>query len=181
MKRTPYLAALCVTATLTFSPAALAQQQASPGLPLDQYGCVPQQAYVPEAGGCVAIEGQTPGSDPQVINPDTGEELGPLSNFEEGSSEQYAAPSTVPLNEDGTCPEGFVTVNAPFCAQESPNTPGRVFGFGEGDSAPQTSAPTQNTAADTQATTALPATGGLSLALISGALLLGAGLVLRRP
>ena len=40
---------------------------------------------------------------------------------------------TVPLNPDGTCPEGYVTVNAPFCAQESPNTPGRIFGYGEGD------------------------------------------------
>ncbi len=164
---------------------------------------------------------------------------------------------TAPNNPDGTCPEGFVQVNAPFCAQESPNTPGRVFGFGEGDpvTPPATLAgqsqydpaadcstqaainanpfgcfvPTPETvgseftaattqddvnrglttqeaacqqpvylasifaancdgaAADTPSesgmtatTTSLPATGGPSLALIAGALLVGAGLVLRR-
>ncbi len=137
---------------------------------------------------------------------------------------------TAPNNPDGSCPEGFVQVNAPFCAQESPNTPGRVFGFGEGDLAPQPSAPTQyaseapvgqfpaicgaNTidqfpegtvctegggfnlpeevptatqyaepvtpAVSATTTTALPATGGPSLALLAGALLVGAGLVLRR-
>jgi hypothetical protein len=48
---------------------------------------------------------------------------------------------TVPLNPDGTCPEGFVTVNAPFCVEESPNTPGRVFGYGEGDLSSAPSAP----------------------------------------
>jgi hypothetical protein len=48
---------------------------------------------------------------------------------------------TVPLNPDGKCPEGFVTVNAPFCVEESPNTPGRVFGYGEGDLSSAQSAP----------------------------------------
>ena len=43
------------------------------------------------------------------------------------------APETAPLIGVGTCPEGFVTVNAPFCVEESPNTPGRIFGYGEGD------------------------------------------------
>lgn len=139
---------------------------------------------------------------------------------------------TAPNNPDGTCPEGFVQVNAPFCAQESPNTPGRVFGYGEGDPEPQAVSPTQyeseapvegfpaicgaNTldqfpegtvctegggfilpeevpvvesgleepaapqATPVATTQALPATGGPSLALLAGALLIGAGLVLRR-
>ncbi len=139
---------------------------------------------------------------------------------------------TAPQNPDGSCPEGFVQVNAPFCAQESPNTPGRVFGFGEGDltgqyAQPETQSdssfvpcplgldqypagtacgeggsyilpnglPAQGTlsegggeqiaepqaTAPTQATTeALPATGGPSPILLAGALLVGAGLVLRR-
>ncbi len=93
---------------------------------------------------------------------------------------------TAPLNPDGTCPEGFVTVNAPFCAQESPNTPGRIFGYGEGDLVDPTQyAPTTTAEAideetpSTTTTTPLPDTGGPSLALVAGALLLGAGLVLR--
>ena len=48
---------------------------------------------------------------------------------------------TIPLPPDGKCPEGFVTVNAPFCVEESPNTPGRVFGYGEGDLSSAQSAP----------------------------------------
>ncbi len=89
---------------------------------------------------------------------------------------------TVPLNPDGACPEGFVTVNAPFCAQESPNTPGRIFGYGEGDLAPATAQYDQYTpAADQYAapadTAALPATGGPALLLSAGVLLLGAGLL----
>ena len=52
------------------------------GLPLDQYGCVPQQVYVPAADGCVAGEGYGPGFDPVVVDPETGEELGRLSDFE---------------------------------------------------------------------------------------------------
>ena len=178
---------------------------------------------------------------------------------------------TTPNNPDGSCPEGFVQVNAPFCAQESPNTPGRIFGFGEGDLAPEapvapsgvqyadpettsfefdpeadcstqalinanpfgcfipspetvgsefTAATTQDavnrglqtqeqaceqpvylasifapncgatvseapnqvesTPSPTTTTTAIPATGGPSLALLAGALLIGADLVLRR-
>jgi len=55
---------------------------------------------------------------------------------------------TVPLNPDGTCPEGYVTVNAPFCAQESPNTPGRIFGYGEGDLASATADPTASASAE---------------------------------
>jgi hypothetical protein len=56
------------------------------------------------------------------------------------------AADTVPLNPDGTCPEGFVSVNAPFCAEESPNTPGRIFGYGEGDLS-STSPPTASSEA----------------------------------
>ncbi len=52
------------------------------GLPLDQYGCVPQQVYVPAADGCVAGEGYGPGFDPVVVDPETGEDLGRLSEFE---------------------------------------------------------------------------------------------------
>jgi len=47
----------------------------------------------------------------------------------------------IPLTPDGTCPEGFATVNAPFCVEESPNTPGRIFGYGEGDLSSAQSAP----------------------------------------
>lgn len=50
-----------------------------------------------------------------------------------GSPVTARGAQTAPLNPDGTCPEGFVRVNAPFCAEESPNTPGRIFGYGEGD------------------------------------------------
>ncbi len=102
---------------------------------------------------------------------------------------------TVPLNPDGTCPEGFVTVNAPFCAEESPNTPGRIFGYGEGDlasagaSASATATPTATstptaTATATASSTAsasaavggqLPATGGPTSTLGIGALLLLVG------
>ena len=90
----------------------------------------------------------------------------------------------MPLNPDGTCPEGYVTVNAPFCAQESPNTPGRIFGYGEGDLAPAAAQYDQySPAADQYAapadddTDALPATGGPALLLSAGVLLLGTGLL----
>lgn len=75
MSRVLCLATLSLVATLVFVPAAIAQE-----LPRDQYGCVPQQTYVPEADGCVAIEG-APGPDPIVYDPDTGRPLGPLSSF----------------------------------------------------------------------------------------------------
>ncbi len=76
MRRLLYLVTLSLVAALVFVSAAFAQE-----LPRDQYGCVPQQTYVPEAGGCVAIEGLPPGFDPVVVDPDTGESLGPLSSF----------------------------------------------------------------------------------------------------
>ena len=52
-----------------------------------------------------------------------------------------------------------MTVNAPFCAQESPNTPGRIFGYGEGDLAsasPAASSASPGTAAATSSATATP-------------------------
>jgi LPXTG-motif cell wall-anchored protein len=97
---------------------------------------------------------------------------------------------TAPLNPDGTCPEGYVTVNAPFCAQESPNTPGRIFGYGEGDlatasaTASATATPTATATATSTATTSaasaaggsLPDTGGSTAPLMGiGALMLLAG------
>ena len=54
------------------------------GLPLDQYGCVPQQEYIPEAGGCAANEGYTNEEaylNAFVIDPETGEILGRRSDF----------------------------------------------------------------------------------------------------
>lgn len=94
---------------------------------------------------------------------------------------------TAPLNADGTCPEGFVTVNAPFCAEESPNTPGRIFGYGEGDLATQSPAESQQPAADQYADddasemTQLPDTGGPALLPIAGLALIGlGGLILKR-
>lgn len=115
---------------------------------------------------------------------------------------------TAPNNPDGSCPEGFVQVNAPFCAQESPNTPGRIFGFGESDLAPQTdnlrqtpdglqysdlpdvipgetettqyAAPVAETPTASATTSALPATGGPSLVLLAGVFLVGTRLLLRR-
>ena len=87
---------------------------------------------------------------------------------------------TVPLNSDGTCPEGYVTVNAPFCAQESPNTPGRIFGYGEGDVASASASPAASASASASASvSALPETGGpvSVLALVPLVLLVGTGVL----
>ena len=105
------------------------------------------------------------------------------------------AAETIPLPADGTCPEGFVTVNAPLCAEESPNTPGRIFGYGEGDLAliEQEAAPAANIADDTDTSAAqyggddemteLPDTSGPPLGGIAaglGVALVTGGLLLRR-
>lgn len=70
------------------------------------------------------------------------------ASAEDGSAITARGADTVPLNPDGTCPEGYVTVNAPFCAEESPNTPGRIFGYGEGDLASATASPVASTSAE---------------------------------
>ncbi|HSK82960.1 MAG TPA: hypothetical protein VK902_06065, partial [Rubrobacter sp.] len=76
---------------------------------------------------------------------------------EDGGAITARGADTVPLNPDGTCPPGYVTVNAPFCAEESPNTPGRIFGYGEGDLAPATPGPVEPlTAAPTATATPGP-------------------------
>ena len=75
MRRLLYLAALCMAATLVFTPAAFGQTDS----PITARGA-----------------------------------------------------QTAPLNADGTCPEGFVNVNAQFYAQESANTAGRICGYDEG-------------------------------------------------
>ena len=52
-----------------------------------------------------------------------------------------------------------MNVNAPFCAQESHNTPGRIFGYGEGDLAtasPAASSASPGTAVATSSATATP-------------------------
>ena len=51
-------------------------------------GCAPQQVYVPQAGGCVSMEGHLPGADAgdlAVFDPETGEELGKLRDFRPGT------------------------------------------------------------------------------------------------
>ncbi len=93
VRRLLYLVTLSLVATLVFVPAAFAQE-----LPRDQYGCVPQQTYVPEAGGCVAIEGLPPGFDPVVVDPDTGKSLGFLSSF---TAPPATTTSTTPLPATG--------------------------------------------------------------------------------
>lgn len=60
-----------------------------------------------------------------------------------GGSITERGAETTAVNADGTCPVGFVRTNAAgnlACAEESPNTPGRIFGFGEGDLAQEPSA-----------------------------------------
>ncbi len=47
-------------------------------------GCAPQQVYVPEADGCVSMEGHLPGTeagDLPVFVPKTGKKLGKLRDF----------------------------------------------------------------------------------------------------
>jgi hypothetical protein len=76
-----------------------------------------------------------------------------------------------------------VTVNAPFCAQESPNTPGRIFGYGEGDVASGSASPTASASASASASVAaLPETGGpVSVAaLVPLVLLVGTGVLALR-
>ena len=54
------------------------------GATRDPYGCVPQQEYIPEAGGCAANEGFTNEEaylNALVIDPETGEILGRRSDF----------------------------------------------------------------------------------------------------
>ncbi len=78
------------------------------GLPQDKSGCVPQQRYVPEADGCVAIEGLPAGTDPIVVDPDTGENLGPLSSFVGEPDAQYEAPTDTTGTQAVSC-DGFVS------------------------------------------------------------------------
>lgn len=160
MKKLLYLATLSLVATLMFASVAVAQEDPcpDPNFPRETPdGC--QASTLPD----VTTESQTPAEEPSTIT--------------------SRGADTVPLNADGTCPEGYVTVNAPFCAQESPNTPGRIFGFGEGDLADPTATggqygtPETPTAPETETGTVLPDTGGPAILLPAAGLLLATGLI----
>lgn len=123
----------------------------------------------------------------------------PAPSQDDGGSITARGADTAPVNANGTCPSGFVRTNAPgnlACAEESPNTPGRIFGYGEGDLATQEAAAPQapqqqsgegTTAsatqyADDEAIAELPDTGGPSVLLLGGglALVLGGLLLYKR-
>lgn len=198
MRRLLYLAALAMVASLVLAPAALAQVRGPSGADgtfncpdFDTQGQA--QSYYESQGGLSgsnpsdldadldgqACEDSLPGAEPEggTMMSDT------TTPTEEPSTITSRGADTVPLNPDGTCPEGFVTVNAPFCAEESPNTPGRIFGFGEGDLATPTASEEQYVAPATPATpapstqTTLPDTGGPALLLPAAGLLLASGLL----
>ena len=139
-------------------------------------------------GGGICPEGQFPATAPgdpgegSLVCFDTQEEAsfyGTTGELPHDGDVTDEGAAIVPLNADGTCPEGFVTVNAPVCVEESPNTPGRILGFGEGDLAasgdqyvvPETpSAPKTGTAT-------LPDTGGPAFLIPAAVLLIGSGLL----
>lgn len=66
---------------------------------------------------------------------------------EDGGAITARGADTMPPNPDGTRLEGYVTVNAPFYAEESPDTPDRVFGHREGNLASCTARPAASVSA----------------------------------
>jgi hypothetical protein len=181
LRKVLLLAALCMALALALSTPVMAQSASADPCPDPDFpratpdGCQASDLPDVEAGDdSMASPAASPGASASA-SPLT-EGIGPAGPID-----------TVPLNPDGTCPEGYVTVNAPFCAQESPNTPGRIFGYGEGDVASVSASPTASASASASASVSvLPETGGsvsvmvlVPLVLLVGTGILAFGLVRR--
>lgn len=140
MRRSLYLAAVVLVATLAFASVGMAQQN----------------PYCPE-GQYPATAPGDPGEGTLQCFP-TQERADLYSKYGVGNDSPITA-GGAEIVEPGpgyTCPEGFVLTNAGVCAQESPTTPGRILGYGEEEG----SAKAQYQEAQMQA---LPDTGGLPI------------------
>ena len=104
------------------------------GLPLDQYGCVPQQEYMPAAGGCAAIEGFTNEEaylDALVMDPETGEVLGRRRDFVD--SAQYGEAQYGPADGDLDCADFDSQAEAQEAYDDDPSDPNGLDEDGNGE------------------------------------------------
>ncbi len=198
MRRLLYAAVLAMMAVLMLAPAALAQQgPACPGgqvnvlLPSGEYTCVPPniEDQTPEQITAVNQDPRPNAETPIVENqgiPVPGE-LTPAQQYaQQGipqpTESQLEAAQNFAAGGPVSC-EGF---GSEFGAQQFYDFTATAEqqaildpdGNGFACDTPTATQPAQSEIPVT--TTALPATGGPSLALLAGALLVGAGLVLRR-
>ena len=194
MKRMLYLAALCMAATTILAPAALAQQDFDCG----DFATQEEAQQLLLAGNPYRLDADNDGTACDNL-PSRGTGTGGGTTQQPTTPTQYAQPQT-PTQGDLDCADFASQAEAQAFYNADPSDPngldadddgiacetlaggdtmedGTMMG---GGTTTATQQPVAQTPAATQATTALPATGGPSLALLAGALLIGAGLVLRR-
>lgn len=217
MKRTLYLATLCMVATLIFAPASLAQSRGPSGAD-GTYNCADFD-FQEDAQGVYNQDT----SDPNGLDEDDGADDGiaceslpsrgtdtgtgtmqePVEMTQPETPTQYGQPET-PTQGDLDCADFASREEAQAVLDADPSDPNSLDADGDGlaceelFSAPPTQAAPQSTLTQQQyrqpavrmatpatqtTTTALPATGGLPLAPLAGALMLVlgvAGLAVRK-
>ena len=185
MKRILYLAALCMATTLVSAPAALAQT----GL-----DCAPETGFGFQEGAQAALLADP--SDPNgldadgdgiacenlpegmpgdaVFCADFASQAEPQAGAQAAFDANPADLSSLDADGDGVACESTTSVASGTQFEDNSGFIDDGGSEAEGDDDAAVNQPAAQT------TTALPATGGPSLALLAGALLVGTGLVLRR-